>query len=106
MNELKDKQYKDYDKLSRYEPYPYYYDVTDKKYVYGTTGHLSTNTPYVAHTVKQGDTWDSLALYYYNNPTYYWIICDYNRVQNPFNNPKINEVVKIPTFSAIRFENI
>lgn len=106
MNKLKDKGYKSYDKLSRYSVYAYYYNVDDNKYMYGTTGQLDNTTPYVAHKIVQGDTYDSLAQYYYNNPTYYWIICDYNRVQNPFINPKVGEIIKIPTFSAISFEGV
>lgn len=100
---LKDKQYKSYDKLSRYDVYPYYADTEKNRYVYGTTGWLDSTAPYVSHRIKQGDSWDSLALYYYNNPTYYWIICDYNRVTDTFQPPKIDTIVKIPTFSAIRF---
>lgn len=104
MNPLTKKQYKQYDRVSRYSPFPYYYNNVDKKYVYGVTANLYIgDTPFVAHTVKETDTWDSLALYYYNNPTYYWIICDFNRVTDPFVEPKCGTVIKIPTFSAITY---
>ena len=48
-----------------------YIGITDNKYTYGTTRHLKTDTYYVLHMVQRGDTFDSLALEYYNNPTYY-----------------------------------
>ena len=67
-----DKTYKQYNHLSRYNNFPYFYDTLDNKYIYGTTAYLKTDTPYVIHTVKQNDSLDSLALYYYNNPTYFW----------------------------------
>lgn len=104
MNILTDKQYKNYDRLSRYEIFPTYYNTVDNKYFYGTTAQLSTDTPFISHKVSQNDTWDSLALYYYGNPTYYWIICDFNRIQDPLSRPKLNTIIKIPTFSAIKFD--
>ena len=104
MSKLTEKSYKRYDRVSRYSPFPYYYHSVDNKYFYGVTAHLENkDTPFVAHTVKEEDTWDSLALYYYNNPTYYWVICDFNRVQDPFIEPTAGSVIKIPTFSAINY---
>ena len=104
MAVLTEKFYKQYDRISRYSPFPCFYNTVDKKYVQGITAQLeNTETPFVAHTVKSGDTWDSLALYYYNNPTYYWIICDFNRVQDPFIEPSEGTVLRIPTFSAINY---
>lgn len=104
MDILSRKQYRDYDRVSRYSVFPYYYNRLDGKYIYGTTSHLKTDeVTFVSHIVKDGDTYDSLALYYYNNPTYYWVITDFNRVQDPFNRPKVGTNLKIPTFSHIEF---
>ena len=44
----------------------WFYHIIDNKYIYGTTSNLKNNTPYVIHVVKQNDTFDSLALKYYN----------------------------------------
>lgn len=105
MSILTEKTFKQYDRVSRYSPFPYFYNSVDKRYVYGVTAQLNnSNTPFVAHQVKHGDTWDSLALYYYNNPTYYWIICDFNRVQDPFIEPTAGDTIRIPTFSAIYYD--
>lgn len=104
MDILTDKKHKTYNRLSRYTIFPTYYNRLDDKYMYGTTSHLKTSTPYVVHIVKQNDTFDLLALNYYGNPTYFWIICDFNRIQDPFKKPKIGSKVKIPVMSSIDFK--
>lgn len=101
---LKDKKYRDYKKLSRYGAVPYYYNIIDNKYMYGTSLNLDTSTAHRMHKVVDNDTLDSLALYYYNNPTYFWIIADFNGIKDPYCKLKIGEVLKIPTFSAIQFK--
>ena len=105
MNVLTDKTYKTYTRLSRYNNFPYYYHIIDNKYIYGTTSNLKNNTPYVIHVVKQNDTFDSLALKYYNNPTYFWIIADYNRYNDPYEKLQPGMKLKIPSFSDIVFTN-
>lgn len=82
--EVKDKSYRSFDYVSRYQVFPYYYNQEDNKYIYGTTGQLKQDIGYSLHIVKQGDTFDSIALAYYNNPSLYWIICDFNKIQDPF----------------------
>ena len=106
MDILTKKQYKTYNKLSRYSVYPIYYNTLDKRYEGGMTGHLDNTTAYVNHTVKEFDTLDTLALYYYGNPTYFWIIADYNRIQDPFERLEKDSNIKIPTFSSIAFEGV
>ena len=97
-------QYKDYSYLSRYSVVPYYYNYNDSKYESGTAYQLSEDSSYVLHVVKVGDTYDSLAMYYYNNPIYYWAILDFNRIQDPFSTLKQGQLIKIPTISTIRFK--
>ena len=105
MSKITNKTFKNYDRISRYSVFPYYYNRLDNKYMYGLTTHLKTdNVSYVNHYVKQGDTFDSIALYYYNNPTYYWVIMDFNKLQDPFKEPEVGTVLKIPTFSSIEFD--
>lgn len=103
MSVLKNKSFKDENKYSRYTPFPYYYHTKDKKYVYGTTNYLDDTTPYVSHTVVHGDTYDSLALYYYNNPTLYWIIASFNRVEDCLEDPIEGTTIRIPSISNIKF---
>ena len=101
---LINRQSKSYDRVSRYSPFPIYYEPGTNKYVHGVTAHLDNeNTPFVAHVVKNGDTLDSISLYYYNNPTYYWVIADFNRIQDPFKQLKVGTILNIPTFSAIHY---
>jgi nucleoid-associated protein YgaU len=52
----------------------------------------------------RGDTLDTLALYYYNNPTYFWVIADFNRIQDPYADLVVDSVLRIPTFSNIAFD--
>lgn len=105
MEVLKNKSYKDnYSKLSRYSLFPYYYHTLDDKYISGTTAYLSDETTYTMHTIKRNETFDSLALEYYNNPTLYWIICSFNRIQDPFIKLKEGEQIKIPSLSNIEYD--
>ena len=102
---LTNKQRKSYKKISRYSGIPYYYNTVDNRYHYGMGTNLREDTPYKSHKVVEGDTLDSLALYYYNNPTYFWIIADYNRIQDPYIQLEVGSQIKIPTFSTIEFED-
>ena len=105
METLINKRYKSYDKISRYQVFPTYFHNIDKKYIYGITSHLITeNTKFVSHKVQEDDTLDSLALYYYNNPTYFWVIADFNRIKDPYADLELGSILKIPTFSNIAFE--
>lgn len=104
MNVLVDKSYKTYDGYSRYANFPYYFNTLDNKYVYGTTAHLRDDTPYSIHIVEQNDTLDTIALQYYNNPTYYWVVADFNRIRDPYIPLKVGERIKVPSFSLLEFE--
>ena len=105
MEVLGRKQYKNYDRVSRYQVFPFYYNNLDDKYIYGLTSHLIVDgTKFVAHKVKRDETLDSLALHYYNNPTYYWVIADFNRILDPYEELEVGKVLKIPTFSNIAFD--
>ena len=82
--------------------FPYYYNTEDKKYVYGLTNNLNTNTEYVLHTIDQNDDLDYLALKYYGRPDLYWVIADYNRIQDPYINLYDNfNFIFIPTLNSI-----
>lgn len=104
MPVLSKKQYKNYDTLSRYQSFPYYYNNLDNKYIYGVTSWLDNTTAYVLHTVnKQQESYDYLAYLYYGDPTKWWIICDYNRERDPLRILEVDEEIKIPSVSEIRF---
>ena len=104
MDKLKDKNYKDFDYTCRYSGIPFYYHTEDDKYIYGITRNLNKDIPYTIHDIKNTDTLDYLALKYYNNPTYYWIIAYFNDIQDCL--IKLSDyykTIKIPTISAIKF---
>ena len=104
MQVLTNKTYKQYEKLSRYSVTPYYYHTLDNKYIYGTASQLKDDTLYTLYTIQPKDTLDSLALHFYNNPTLYWIICDFNRINDPYINLIPGSQLKIPSLSNIEFK--
>ena len=84
MDKLQNKRYMQFDYTSRYTGIPYYYDTEAKRDVYGIVKPMLKNTAWVAHKITQEDTLDSLALKYYNNPTYWWVIAFFNNIPDPF----------------------
>lgn len=104
MDVLINKQYRNNDFVSRYANTPFYYHTLDDRYIVGKDAWLDDTTPYTAHTVKYGDTYDSLALYYYNNPTYFWIICSYNHIVDPYSSLEVGSIIKIPSIAEIKFK--
>ena len=105
MDVLSDKQTRDYDYVSRYSSFPFYYHTVDGKYVYGITSQLSTSVEFVAHKVTQADTLDSLAYQYYGRPDLYWVIADFNRIQDPFTTLFGRyESLNVPRLSSVSFQ--
>jgi hypothetical protein len=104
MEVLTDKSIKTYDYTSRYAPFPFYFNNEDNKYVYGLTSQLSLNTEYTIHMVKDTDTLDYLAYYYYGRPDLFWVIADFNRIQDPYIklSDKFN-FIYIPSLSGVRY---
>lgn len=104
MNTLKNKSYRHFDYTYRYDSVPTYFDTLENREISGIGSNLYTDTPYVSHVVKQGDTLDSLALHYYNNPTYWWVIAYYNNIQDPFIELIDRyRVLSIPNIALIQF---
>ena len=62
MDYLKNKFYKNYNQISRYNTAPCFYHILDNKYLTGFSKRLKDTTPYIIHVVKRSDTFDSLAL--------------------------------------------
>lgn len=107
MEVLKDKAYKVYDNISRYAPFPYYYNTLDRKFVYGLTKQLGQGVSYTLHQISEHDSLDSLSLYYYGRPDYYWVIADFNRIRDPFIHLKDHyDQIMIPTLTNVSFEDV
>ena len=106
MNVLTNERYLNYDKLSRYSQFPYFYNKLDDKYICGTTSYLKDTTNYQVYMVQPNDTYDSIALRAYGNPTYYWIICSFNHIQDAFSIPIPGSQLKLPVMTDIEFEEI
>lgn len=104
MDTLKNKKYENYDYLCRYTQIPSYFDTIKQREICGIGSNLSKNSPYVSHKLTSEDTLHSLALQYYNNPTYWWIIAYFNDIQDSFIS-LINHysILRIPDISSITF---
>jgi nucleoid-associated protein YgaU len=107
MDTLKSKVYNDFDYLSRYKNIPYYYDTLSNREIYGIGTNIRTDTEFMTHIVKSNDTLNSLALKYYNNPTFWWIIAYFNNIQDAFKPLRDKYVtLKIPSISSIEFGKV
>jgi len=107
MDRLKNKRYGSFDYVCRYTGIPFYYDTAAKRDVCGIVKPMKKNIAYVAHKVLDSDNLDALALKYYNNPTYWWIIAFFNNITDPFINLREHfEIIKIPNISSINFGDL
>lgn len=107
MDDLKNKRYGQFDYISRYTGIPFYYNKRDGKDMYGLSKNMFKNTTWVAHKVKQTDTLDTLALSYYNNPSYWWVIAYFNDIQDAFMNLRDKfEIIRIPSINTITFGDL
>lgn len=104
MDVLRNKRVESFDYPCRYTGVPYYYNSNDDKDIYGIGSNVDKSTAWVAHKVLPEDTLDSLALKYYSNPTYWWVIAYFNDIQDAL--VKLSEyysMLKIPNISSITF---
>lgn len=107
MDTLRNKTFESFDYLSRYTNTPYYFDTLHSREIYGIGTNLKNTSEFVTHKVKSNDTLNSLALKYYNNPTFWWVIAYFNDIQDPFK-PLRNkyETLKVPSISSIEFGRV
>ena len=103
MAVLENKQYKQYDTISRYSNSPIYYHKLDNKWVTELGSQLKYDTAYSIHQVMPYEDYDVISLEYYNTPLLYWVICDFNNIQDPFEPPKPGTTLKIPDLSKLEF---
>lgn len=103
MDVLKYPARKSYSYISRYSSINYYYNTNDDKFIYGLSKQLDANTSYVLVDIDEYTTLDSLANKYYGRPDYFWVIADFNRIQDPFITlyPKYKQI-KIPSIATIQ----
>lgn len=105
MNTFKNKSYTTNNNyISRYEKIPVYLDTLTNKTVRGITKNIKKDIDYIIHTVVQGDNLDALALTYYNNPTYWWAIANFNDIEDALLQDLTKyKTLKIPSISSIDF---
>lgn len=107
MDTMTNKKYLQYDYRCRYSDTPTYYDKLEDREVYGIGKPFNKNIQYVSHRVVSTDTLDSLALKYYNNPTYWWAIAYFNDITDAFERIVDRfDIIKIPNISSISFGEV
>lgn len=106
MDTLKNKKYLQYGYLCRYTGTPFYYDTIQERESAGIAQDISKDAPSFTHITKRGESLDALALKYYNNPTYWWIIAMFNNIQDAFiDNLKAQyPLLQIPNIASVVFE--
>ena len=72
--------------ITKYDPYnnSYLIQLPDGNVLRERIPLQFTNTTHIPHTVKEGETIQSIAFQYYGDSGYWVIIADYNAVYNPF----------------------
>lgn len=105
MDKLTNKQSLTFDYPSRYAGIPFYYDTVTKRETLGITKQINFDVDYFVHKVKEDDTLDKLALKYYNNPTMWWRIAYFNKINDPFIDiVRTYKTLKIPVTTTDTFE--
>lgn len=100
----KDVNKRTYDYFSRYSELDTYYNNLDKKRFYETFNPLSKSIDsYVKHTVLINESLDTIALKYYGNPLYWWIIADINDIVDPFK-LKVGTDLIVPYLNQVKFK--
>lgn len=107
MDTLTNKQFANFDYNSRYINTPFYFDTLTNREVFGIGTNLMTNTEYFTHKVQNNDTLDKLALKYYNNPTFWWVIAYFNDIPDAFMQlSDYRTTLRIPNISSIEFGRV
>lgn len=106
MDTLKNKRYLDFGYIARGAGVPYYYDTIKERTIMGIGKDIRKDTPYFTYEIKDNDTLDSIALKFYNNPTYWWIIAMFNNIQDALidNLKEKYTILQIPNIASIVFE--
>lgn len=104
MDILTNKKIESYDYNCRYAFTPYYLNTVDDREIYGIGTQISKDLPFVEYTIKQGDTLDELALQYYGNPTFWWVIAYFNDILDSFQDLiELPPKLRIPSISKVQF---
>ena len=105
MDILTNKTAKTSNYYSRYNGINMFYNKHDMKYQLALKSWLKQDFQYTKYVVQENDTLDYIALKFYNNPTYYWIICDANKIIDPMIEPTPGTMLIIPSLgSSLQFE--
>ena len=103
MDTLKNKNYITYNYLNRYTTVPYYYDTLRNMQVFGIGTNLNKNTESFLYVVGRNESLDSIALKYYNNPTFWWVIAYFNDLLDSLEPLEPGTTLRIPAIASIEF---
>lgn len=88
---------------SRYDPYQNAYAIRlpDGNVLLERNLPTFNNTNHISHTVKFGETIQSIAFQYFGDSGYWVIIADYNAIYNPFIELEEGLELLIPTNNGL-----
>jgi mRNA-degrading endonuclease HigB of HigAB toxin-antitoxin module len=55
----------------------------------------------ISHRVTGGETYRDIAYINYGEAKYYYLICDYNNVTNPWEDPTPGKILRLPSMRKI-----
>lgn len=61
---------------------------------------VPASTKDIQHTVKDGETLQSIAFRYYKDSGKWYLIAEANRIVNPLTDPKPGTLIRIPTYGS------
>lgn len=100
----KNKGLKQYSYLSRYTSVPVMGDSTAGRQYHGTVKWIDMeDIEYTIYSCKGGETLENLALNFYGNPQYWWVIADANRIIDSFKPLEEGMSLKIISLNDIKF---
>jgi nucleoid-associated protein YgaU len=79
-----------------------FFNVINRSIFFKTPGDKTELADvYKPYIVLSGDTWTLISYKMYNTVNLWWLICKFNTIQNPFNQPLPNTIVKIPDLGLV-----
>jgi nucleoid-associated protein YgaU len=73
-----------------------FFNIPTKNIFFKSSSNISElDDVYKPYTVMDGDTWTLISHKMYKTVELWWFICKFNNIQNPFNQPTPNTIIKI-----------
>lgn len=93
--------------MIEYQQTSRYYKITEDENIV-QTDLVVLNMPYTETTVRRGEEYNPeiLSQRIYNNPNYWWVICQYNGILDPKVELYLGKKIRFPTLTKSPREDI